>query len=362
MVDLSGDGYGNYMLVRSAVSPYFKRTDLSTTGIGYARALVGHQYQSGQFKRSVKELSGVAANASSLLLSTTPISNRSSCFSGTGAEPISSTSDEISCSVKNPKTLMSSSGRGIVLFHQNQKNNYQSLAASATPTNPNRLWYTTYSTSSGFSSPATLLDDDLTCSATSIGNDASVCELGSYSVACQTLGEPVTAHPLKRNDNATAIDHALSPIAAAMNSSGRAVVAYHKKSYNPLTAGCGSVGTYVKTYDPSSGFSDAVQIDGQYTYDTLHAAVAISDAGRVAVVWEQIIDSALATRTIYLYLATKINGVWSSPLLINSGQADSYLSMMPSVGIRDNGEVLVTYSYGKIATTRKQYVKHYFYH
>jgi hypothetical protein len=214
------------------------------------------------------------------------------------------------------------------------------------------------------------------CSSASTYNDASVCETGSYaydvstsgggtsqSVFCQVGGDPtintVYFTPLE-------LTHDVSPIAAAMNSSGKAVIAYHKAAFTgSLTSpSCGFLGTFVTTYDPASGIGDFVQVDDGLG-DTMHAQVAISDSGAMAVVWEEIVwDSTNTTNQKYVYLKTYQNGSWSTQTIMNDNMTNPDDSMMPRVGILDSGEIVVSFTYkaSGATTPRRQYVKHLYYH
>lgn len=346
MVDVAGDGYGNFALVRSLVSSTMKNLDISTSGVlERGRMLVGHEYVSGTgWRQRTNATVGNAEPATSF------VSNVPMCYDGT---------DTFSCSVRNPKMLMSTAGHGLVFFHQNQ---WARPNASAT-SNPNRLWYATYGVSGGFSSVANVLDEDVFCSNSSTSNDESVCETGQYgpyTIAneyCMSAGEPLTGSSIS-----TATTHDVPPVAAAMNASGEAVIAYHKRSLSAADSTVCSDYTrlHVVTYDSFNGMSSVTTVDEDDAH-TMHATVAITAAGNIAVVWETYNPTTGGT---YVYLKTKISGSWTSTKLINdsSTMQASAKSMMPSVGINDDGEIVVTYSYGTTHTARRQYVNYYYYH
>jgi hypothetical protein len=156
-------------------------------------------------------------------------------------------------------------------------------------------------------------------------------------------------------------DHDMPLISADMNASGQAVIAFHKKGLSTLdTSECSSYRQlYVTTYDPFNGFDSIASIDDE-TGDTMHAQVAITPNGNIAIVWETVVSTTLK----YVYLKTKINGTWSSNIVVNSSSTmqNSLESMMPSVGIRDSGDIVVTFSYGATQLARRQYVYYYFFH
>jgi hypothetical protein len=97
----------------------------------------------------------------------------------------------------------------------------------------------------------------------------------------------------------------------------------------------------------------------------MHAQVAISANGLMAVVWEEIVKgSSYLTDQKYVYLRTYQNGVWSTQTIMNDNMTDSDDSMMPKVGILDSGEVVVSFTYKGLGSSagRRQYVKHLYYH
>ena len=346
MVDAAGDGFGNYALVRSLVSSTVKNLDISTSGVlERGRMLVGHEYVAGTgWRQRTNATAGNQEPATSF------ISNVPMCFDGT---------DTFACSVRNPKVLMSNAGHGLIFFHQKQ----WALPSVSATTNPNRLWYATYGVSGGFSSVANVLDEDIFCSNSSTSNDESVCETGQYGAYtaaneyCMGGGEPLTGSTIS-----SATSHDVPPIASAMNSDGEAVIAYHKRglSASDSTVCSDYTRLHVATYDSFNGLSSIETIDDDNAH-TMHANVAITANGNIAVVWESYNTS---TATTYVYLKTKINGSWTTTKIINdtSTMQASAASMMPSVGINDDGEIVVSYSYGASHAARRQYVNYYYYH
>lgn len=362
MVDVAGDGLGNYALVRSYVMPWFQDDDVSATGISEARALAGHQY-SAALGEWVRRPGGPAAPLASEP-DITVISDHVSCTT----DPQGST-HYVPCSVRNPKMLMSDSGKGLVLFHQNQ-------AASPSPTvqGPNRLYWASYSTNTGFSSVASPLDNDTVCSQSSNANDSNVCEAQSYGAyswepalngfnpRCQTVGEPPALATVPLIPGLTADPQ---PIAAMMNRSGAGLVAYTKPAldFGATTPKCTNIGTFVVTYDAFNGFGDTIRVDDGLSGDSMHPAVFVTPSGAMAVVWEQVVGSGFSALK-YVYLKTRQNGSWSAAVQINtSSQLNSVDSMMPAVAINDRGEIAVTYTYGGVnGAARRQYVRHYYFH
>ncbi len=370
MVDVAGDGAGNFALVRSIVQPFFQDNDFTRTGVSRARGLVGHQF-SGNLNAWIQR-----PGANALVANTGGEPAMSFISSGVScANDVASGAGSYSpCSVRNPKFLMSDSGKGLVLFHQNQALNTNSPVG-----NPNRLWWATYSTGSGFGSVAAPLDLDTTCLGSSVtSNDASVCEAQSYDIQvtggfqsrCQTVGEPsglvsVPLFPISATAPFTGLTHDPPGIAAHMNRAGTALVAYTKSNQTgALTApSCGNIGVYVAPYDTFNGFGTTLQMDADGVGDSMHPAVYVSPAGNMAVVWEQVVGT-VAPLTKYVWLRTYHNGVWSAAIKANVGQTDSAEAMMPGVGINDSGEIVVSYTYGpgNPGPTRRQYVYHYHYH
>jgi hypothetical protein len=357
MVAVAGDAYGNFAMVRSSVAPLLQANDITNGGIRKARMLVGHQFVPGP---GWVNRTNATANAREPAVSF--VSGNPGCFDGT---------DYFECSVRNPRFLMSDAGNGLVLFYENQ-----ATPSSATAKfNPNRLWYATYSSGTGFSSAANILDQDTVCSSLSTANDTPVCETGSYDMvnditsafdltsACQNLGEPATT----ANPTNPTINHDVPPIAAAMNRKGQAVVAYSKRvSTGSITApACGNMGTFVVTYDTFNGFGDVMQVDSTLTplESSMHPAVAINSKGDVAVAWEDVSSSTQKD----VWVAVRSGGVWSPPVQANTAVDNTVTgvtfnnsknSMMPSVGINDKKQVVVTFSYDPRdgSTNRRQLV------
>lgn len=355
--DLAGDGYGNYALVRTAVTPYFQDGDISASGVSSAQMLVGHEFlgNSGRWKQR----SGThypTYNEPELSY----VSNGASC----GYVSASTSVTRQSCSVRNPKVLMSQNGSGLILFYQNQAVTTSSTIGASTP---NRLWWASYSSGTGFSSVANVLDSDTVCQTSSTGNDQSVCETESYessSARCQVVGEPSTTPVgIVTNPMFSTLTHDVPSIPAAMNRSGQAVIAFHKMANTGTLQSpvCSYIGTWVTTWDPVNGFGDTTQIDDGLG-DTMHASVFISEEGRIAVAYEEVVGSTPATAAKYVFVRTLVNGVWSTQQLANSGQTDAADSMMPSVGINDLGEIVVTYTYAATGGTRRQYLYQYYKH
>jgi hypothetical protein len=357
MVEVAGDAYGNFAMVRSSVAPVLQSKDITNGGIRKARMLVGHQFVPGT---GWVNRTNATANQREPALSF--VSGNPECFNGT---------DFFECSVRNPRFLMSDAGNGLVLFYENQA----VPSSTSAMFNPNRLWYATYSSGTGFSSAANILDQDTICSSLSVTNDSPVCETASYDMvnditsafdltsACQNLGEPgTTAAPT----NLT-INHDVPPIAAAMNRKGQAVVAYSKRvSTGSITApACGNMGTFVVTYDTINGFGDITQVDSTLTatQSSMHPTVAINTKGDVAVAWEDVTSSTQKD----VWVAVKSGGIWTPPVQANTAIDDtasgvtfnnSKNSMMPSVGINDKKQVVVTFSYDPRdgSTNRRQLV------
>lgn len=360
MVDVAGDGSGNYMLVRSMASSTTKILDISPSGIvSRGRMLVGHEWIGASSNWRLRSIDSVGTTADRVRdPHTSFVSRTPMCFDGSETFP---------CSVRHPKTLMSDSGHGLVFFYQQQwdKPNSATTWGSA---NPNRLWYATYGTATGFSSVANTLDDDIFCFTSSTANDESVCETGQFSSTsteyCMDSGEPsaTLGSPLTQTHGLDTLTHDVPQIAAAMNEDGEAVVAFHKRGISSTDSSTCSayVRLHVRTYDPFNGFGSIETIDDD-TGHTMHASVAIAPNGTVAVVWETYVTS---TGSSYVYLKTKSNGTWSSATLVNSSSSlqSSTESMMPSVGINDDGEIVVTFSYSTAATARRQYVNYYYDH
>ncbi|MEW6056179.1 MAG: hypothetical protein AB1540_06165 [Bdellovibrionota bacterium] len=357
MVDIAGDDYGNFVMVRSVVSPYFEeRYVTEAAGVSSGRILVGHEYVAGSGWRARSGTVVGDRQPNTSILSRTP-----TCYTGTTYAAGTGYAGNVflPCSVRNPKVLLSGSGQGLVLFYQSQFDPY---TASATQS-PTRLWYSTYGSATGFSSSASILDPDTRCTIGSVANDVPVCETGKYAAAaasppvgtgdtlCQSVGEPTTSTMLS-------VTHDVPPIAASMNADGQAVVAFHKYTYSSSLSTCQFIGTYVTAYDRFNGFGNLEQVDDG-TQNTMHAQVAINSRGDIAVVWEQI-DSVPTNK--YVYLRTKISGVWSDRKVMNEGMLNPSDSMMPSVAINDDGEIVVSFTYGATAATRRQYVRQYFYY
>lgn len=413
-VDVAGDGFGNYAVVRTMVAPALQQSgvyqfDGSSTwtyrgGIdgtqdAKGRMLVGHQYLASGSWLTTSKATGrnslesqspgcsatsppicpTVAEPAAALLKTDFLSNPPVCDTGVANGTAIGPNESVACSVRNPRILMSNSGKGLILFHQNQPQPY--LTSQAYPqtvaANPNRLWWTTYSTASGFGGVASPLDADTFCSTSSVRNDRPVCETGSheanftnvtstFSTNCQSFEESRNWSKLPGTaivKPPVTID--VPPIAAAMNANGQAVIAYNKiVNYGTaLSPNCRNIGTWVVTYDPFNGMSSATQLDDGLG-DTMHANVAISAGGKMAVIWEERAPYAAPTAT-YVYLRTYSNGVWSSQVQVNDSLTDNNTSasgLFPSVGINDLGEVVATFTYGGPSTTnvRHQYVKHYY--
>jgi len=373
MVDIAGDALGNYTLVRSILAPYVKDDAIQAStgqyaGYDFTRQLVGHRYQAGS--GWVQRPS--APNATSPDISF--ISPDPTCSNGT---------TKYACGVRHPKVVMSDAGQGLVLFYQRQQDS--PVNGSAYSVIPNRLWYSTYSNGSGFATSAGVLDHDVTCSSTSTSNDASVCEGASYppTLDVSTNGsgvykerlcevnndphffssdfayadksiEPTSAYWVPTGD--------VTPIAASMNASGKAVIAYHKKLFTGtfLAPTCGFIGTFVRRYDPLTGMEAVEQLDDA-TGDTMHAAVAVAPNGTMAVVWEQRYVSGSTVYT-YVYLRVWDGTSWGTRTLMNDGYITAYDSMMPSVSINDLGEIVVSFTYSAVEGFRRQYANYYYLH
>lgn len=332
LVDIAGDGYGNYAMVRTVVAPVFDDNDAST--VGSARQLVGHVFQAG---------TGFVTRSGSTDPEAYEISRNPSCYSGRTAT-IGTT--YYACSVRHPKILMSQNGFGLVLYYQNQLNTVSSTVGTASGSFPNRLWFSSYTLAGGFSTTAATVDSDVICSTSDFRNDESVCEGGSSSLPCQLEGEPASL-PL----NATAVDTDIPPVAAAMNSSGQAIIAYHKYYYTTSGSCSSYIGVNVAFYDPSgTGMGSPTAIDDGLG-NTMHASVAMNANGYAAVVWEEVISSVR-----YVYVRTYKNGTWSDQQLVNSGYTNSSDAAMPSVAYSDTGQVLITFTANTgTGTTRRQY-------
>ena len=116
---------------------------------------------------------------------------------------------------------------------------------------------------------------------------------GSISNFCQVGLDPYEDFSVAANTGPTdALGYAsdVTPIPAAMNASGYAVVAMHRKDNN--TAGQ-RIGFYVARYGPVSGLSAFTRVDDASGY-TFGGSVAIDASGNIAAVWEQ---RTLLTRT-----------------------------------------------------------------
>ncbi|HRK02936.1 MAG TPA: hypothetical protein PLH57_09755, partial [Oligoflexia bacterium] len=306
VVDVAADGYGNYLAVRSVVAPYFDDNIGSTVGNG--RQLVGHVYlaSSGWVYRSG------GTDPEAYLISRTP-----ACYTGRTA---TSGATYVACSVRQPKALMSENGHGLVLYYQNQRDTVSSTVATSSDSFPNRLWYSTYSVATGFTGASATVDSDVLCDSNSIRNDRSVCEGGSSGVACQLEREPEEL-PLDE----LWVDSSLPPIAADMNASGSAVIAYHKDYYLSDGTCSALIGVHVALYDPVNGLGSVKQLDDG-TGNTMNAAVTITESGKAAVVWEQIVSGVR-----YVYLRSYENGTWSVQEHINSGLTATSDAASPAV-------------------------------
>lgn len=358
MVDVAGDNSGNFMLVRSIASSTTKVSDISPSGIvARGRMLVGHEWIGPDFNWRLRSIDSVGTTADRVRdPHTSFVSRTPMCFSGSETFP---------CSVRHPKALMSASGRGLVFFYQQQwhKPNTATVWGAA---NPNRLWYAKYGTATGFSSVANTLDDDIFCFTSSTANDESVCETAQFSSTstkfCMDSGEPsaTVGSPLTQTHGLDTLTHDVPQIAADMNENGEAVVAFHKRGISSTSSSsCSSnIRLHVRAYDPFNGFGSIETIDDD-TGHTMHAAATITPRGTIAVVWETYVPS---TGRSYVYLRTKTSGTWSSATLVNSSSSlqSSTESMMPSVGINDAGEIVVTFSYSTAAAARRQYVNYYY--
>lgn len=340
-VAIAGDGYGNYAMARTAVSPFFKSSGITSAYVDYGRMLVGHEYAGGTTAAWKKTYN----NASSTIL-TRKISSVPSCFD-------SMTGDYTACSVRSPKFVMSDAGKGLVFFHQNQPLSYS--ATAATSRNPNRLWVAAYSTGTGFASSASTLDEDTFCNSSSPENDVPVCETGSYAKPCQTLTESFTlTSGLQRvYPDAADLDHDVPPIAARMNANGSAIVAFHKKTNSGTitSPSCTYHGVYARLYDSAGGFGSLTQLDTGVG-DTMHAQAAINASGTAAVVWEEARGSS-----IFLIVREYLNGSWQTAKTLVEATTSQTDSMMPAVEIGDSGEVLVSFTYGLGSGARRQYVR-----
>lgn len=343
MVSVSGDGYGNYALIRSVVSPYFDVNAMLYSDVGYSRLLVGHQYLA---------TSGWTTFSSTGSLFTQKVSQPPYCYS-------SSSNENLACSVRNPKILLSSTGKGIVLYHQNQPTEYTSYTSNddSGKVFKNRLWYSTYSTSNGFSSSASILDENEYCDIASLTNDVPVCETGSYTTACNNLHEindisSASATGIK-NPVGTSLDHDVPEISAKLTSNGKGIVSYHKKvNIGTISSpNCQYVGTKVRLYNVNTGFDNEIQVD-QAAGNTMHSNVCINSKGNAAVVWEEIRNT-----TVYLNAKVYKNGSWSSIKALDSSATGDTESMMPSCEINESDEVLVSYSLGLASSARRQYVR-----
>lgn len=353
VTDIAGDGFGNYALVRSAVAPFFHENDITANGLSRSRRLVGHEFIAAS--DTWKQRQNAAAGQREPEM--TYVSNPGVCKIG------GSTTSFQACSVRNPKILMSDSGKGLFLFYQTQPENPTAGAVA----NPTRLWWGTYTVGSGFSTTAHVLDTDTTCSGSSLTtNDTSVCEAADFQdpttwdYRCQNLAEPSSRISIALA-SMLPVTNDPQPIAAHMTRSGLGAVVYHKK-YNTSDATspvCDKVGTFLATYDTVNGFGDVVQLDDQLG-DTMHANVYVADSGNIAVVWEQISGDDPTTSEKYVYLKMRIDGTWTSNVIVNTDQYDSEHPMMPAVGINDESELVVTYSYGAPLATRRQYVRHFY--
>jgi hypothetical protein len=136
------------------------------------------------------------------------------------------------------------------------------------------------------------------------------------------------------------------------------------------------VGTYVVPYDPFNGFGGIKRVDtcegiSDCPRDSMHVNVSITEGGRIAVVWEELDRRMIQGEPrVSVFLRTRVNGVWSSPFLVNSGHQRPKDSMLPSVVMNDSGDIVVTYTYGPLVgqnpaagtATRRQYVRHYYVH
>jgi hypothetical protein len=206
MVEVAGDAYGNFAMVRSAVAPLLQANDITTGGIRKARMLFGHQFVPGPgWLNRTGAAPGFREPAVSF------VSHIPSCFNGT---------DYFECSVRDPKFLMSSSGKGLVFFH-------------------------------------------------------------------------------------------------------------------------------ALTYDTFNGFGNLQQVDANLTPtgSSMHPAVAINSKGDVAVAWENV--QSFAEKDVWV--AVWSGGVWSAPVQANSTAFNNSKNvMMPSVGINDSKQVIVTFSYDPV--------------
>lgn len=339
-VAVAGDGYGNYAMARSVVSPLFQGAGITSAYVSYGRLLAGHEYNGGS-------ASWQTTTGSALL--TKKISPVPACYDA-GASP---SADYVACSARSPKFVMSDAGKGLVFFHQNQPLSYS--ATAATGRNPNRLWVAAYSVGTGFASGAGVLDEDTFCNSSSPENDVPVCETGSYAKPCQTLAETLslTSGLQRVYPDAADLDHDVPPIAARMNANGNAIVAFHKKANSGTitSPSCAYYGVYARLYDPASGFGSLKQLD-EGLGDTMHAQAAINAGGTAAVVWEEVRGSS-----IFLIAREYLNGSWQTAKTLVEATASATDSMMPAVEINDSGEVLVSFSYGLGSVARRQYVR-----
>lgn len=342
-VAVGADEHGNFAMIRTLVSPFFRYRGVGVTttgglasetgdpGIFWARRLVGHVY--GANTGWVQRSGATGSNQADVLFA----SPSPACFE----DYVSPGRGYVPCSVKNPKFLVSRNGNGLALFYQKQLNEPVNNA------NPVRLYFSEFSFGTGFSIAGDTVDEDLYCSSVSEYNDTSVCETGvpssTFATACTNQPEP-TGTP----QTPTTMTHDVGPIPAAMNDTGKALVAYHKDYLLAADTCAGQSGLFVRFYDPVNGFGDAKQIDSG-AGNTLHAQVAINNSGDAAVVWEEVSGS---TQKVYLRRYTAETATWSNIEWVNETYYDSFdtdtggnaISTMPSVGINDDGEIWVVFS------------------
>ena len=347
-LDLEADGTGRIYMVRNEVSPYLKSNAINSSMLGYGRRLVGHIYNAvtGEWLKDSEN------NLWKKPLSRTPFCNQN----GT----------QVACSARNPKIIMSPSGHGLVFYHQNQINPHTNTATVNYP----RLHVARVSTLDGYYSQGAILDTDTVCSSSSLRNDKPVCETGDFTDACQTYGastaraasatngEPVSADYYALNGIGTTSE--IMPIAAAINTSGAAVVAYHKTRFTGTIAvpACSGVGTFVTFYDPVNGFSSIVEVDSTLTSasQSMSVQVAINDNNLAAVVFETIYS---ATQKL-VHLAVYRSGTQVAFYTVNDSAAlqNPDDPSKPSVIINSSNQIIVTYANDQ-GGDRKMYQRKY---
>lgn len=312
-----------------------------------------------------------------------------------------------------PRMVSSGSGKGLVFFYaRNGQRPYNAIASSQYGASgtydqasevsvANALWMATYDEATGFSTASVISPDTAAdkLSSSSLATDLDVCEtgapfagtapgatIGTVANACQVGEDPYLANAFVLTDT-YGYTHDVAPIAAAMNSSGQAVVGMHRRDTNTTQQ---YIGFYVAHYGPQTGLGSFTRVDSGKGF-TLGGAVAIDASGNVAAVWE---ERSLVTRTsaqrascadtttlsqaenhVYYRYYNAALGSWGSITQVDSSDIYCYgntnylyspeAPMMPNVAFGDRGRILVTYSGpacntpGSTSCRRRQFINQY---